>query len=65
MLSTDEELAMWVQAELKPPYSRPYVQRIRAETAVSTTHKGVRTGKWFSIYFGRVMKEELMVSVHK
>jgi hypothetical protein len=63
MLSTDEGLSMWVQAELKPPYARPYVQRIRAETAITTTHKVTRKGQWFSLHFGRATKEKLLLWV--
>ena len=52
-LETDAGLGMYVKAEEKPPYARPYVQKTRAEETEVTLHNGTTEGWWFSIYFGR------------
>ena len=59
-LETDAGLGMYVKAEEKPPYARPYVQRTRVEETEVTLINSTTEGRWFSIYFGKATRFELV-----
>jgi hypothetical protein len=59
-LETDAGRGMYVKAEVKPPYARPYVQKTRSEETEVVLLNDTTEGRWFSVYFGKATMFDLV-----